>query len=76
MLEKFLISIGLKQPVSVDEVISTQQNTVRPSGENRFIDDEKQINEKNSITIAYVGTRYGRQKLNLPLSLSAEKKLQ
>ena len=40
MLEKFLISIGLKQPESVDEVISTQKTTVRPSGENRFIDDE------------------------------------
>ena len=40
MLEKFLISIGLKQPESVEEVISTQKNTVRPSGENRFIDDE------------------------------------
>ena len=39
MLEKFLISIGLKQPESVEEVMSTQQ-TVRPSGENRFIDDE------------------------------------
>ena len=40
MLEKFLISIGLKQPVSVEEVVSTQQTTVRPSEENRFIDDE------------------------------------
>ena len=40
MLEKFLISIGLKQPESVEEVMSTQQTTVRPSGENRFIDDE------------------------------------
>ena len=40
MLEIFLISIGLKQPESVEEVISTQKNTVRPSGENRFIDDE------------------------------------
>ena len=40
MLEKFLISIGLKQPESVEEVVSTQKNTVRPSGENRFIDDE------------------------------------
>ena len=40
MLEKFLISIGLKQPQSVEEVVSTQKNTVRPSGENRFIDDE------------------------------------
>ena len=40
MLEKFLISIGLKQPESVEEVVSNQQTTVRPSGENRFIDDE------------------------------------
>ena len=40
MLEKFLISIGLKQPESVEEVMSTQQTTVRPSGEYRFIDDE------------------------------------
>ena len=40
MLEKFLISIGLKQPESVEEVKSTQKTTVRPSGENRFIDDE------------------------------------
>ena len=40
MLEKFLISIGLKQPESVEEVMSTQHTTVRPSGENRFIDDE------------------------------------
>ena len=40
MLEKFLISIGLKQPESVEEVISAKQTTVRPSGENRFIDDE------------------------------------
>ena len=40
MLEKFLISIGLKQPESVEEVMSTQQTTVRPSGEKRFIDDE------------------------------------
>ena len=40
MLEKFLISIGLKQPESVKEVMSPQQTTVRPSGENRFIDDE------------------------------------
>ncbi len=40
MLEKFLISIGLKQPESVYEVNANQQTTVRPSGENRFIDDE------------------------------------
>ncbi len=40
MLEKFLISIGLKQPESAGEIVSPQQTTVRPSGENRFIDDE------------------------------------
>ena len=40
MLEKFLISIGLKQPESVEEIVSNQQTTVRPSGENRFIDEE------------------------------------
>ena len=40
MLEKFLITIGLKQPESVEEVMSPKQTTVRPSGENRFIDDE------------------------------------
>jgi FtsZ-interacting cell division protein YlmF len=41
MLEKFLISIGLKQPESVEESASTQKSTVRPSRENRFINDEK-----------------------------------
>ena len=41
MLEKFLISIGLKQPESVEESASTQNSTVRPSRENRFINDEK-----------------------------------
>jgi FtsZ-interacting cell division protein YlmF len=40
MLEKFLISIGLKQPESTQDFIPNQQNTVRPSGENRFIDNE------------------------------------
>ena len=40
MLEKFLISIGLKQPEPVQEPVHNQQTTVRPSGENRFIDDE------------------------------------
>ena len=40
MLEKFLISIGLKQPESVQDIVQNQQTTVRPSGENRFIDDE------------------------------------
>jgi len=40
MLKKFLISIGLKQPESVEESVLTQKTTVRPSGENRFINDE------------------------------------
>ena len=40
MLEKFLVSIGLKQPEPVQELVQNQQTTVRPSGENRFIDDE------------------------------------
>ena len=40
MLEKFLISIGLKQPEPVHELLQNEQTTVRPSGENRFIDDE------------------------------------
>ena len=40
MLEKFLISIGLKQPEPVQELLQNEQTTVRPSGENRFIDDE------------------------------------
>ena len=40
MLEKFLISIGLKQPEPQEDIIQNQQSTVRPSGENRFIDDE------------------------------------
>ena len=40
MLEKFLISIGLKQPEPQEDIIQNQQSTVRPSGGNRFIDDE------------------------------------
>ena len=36
MLEKFLISIGLKQPEYVEEVITENTRTVRPSSENRF----------------------------------------
>ena len=40
MLEKFLISIGLKQPEPVQDIVQNQQTTVRPSGENRFIEDE------------------------------------
>ena len=40
MLEKFLISIGLKQPETLDDFVENQKATVRPSNENRFIDDE------------------------------------
>ena len=40
MLEKFLISIGLKQPEPLNNSVENQQTTVRPSNENRFIDDE------------------------------------
>ena len=40
MLEKFLISIGLKQPESIPESYTETTTTVRPSGENRFIDNE------------------------------------
>ena len=36
MLEKFLISIGLKQPEYVEEIINEKPRTVRPSSENRF----------------------------------------
>ena len=40
MLEKFLVSIGLKQPDRVDEFVRSQPTTVRPSDENRFIDND------------------------------------
>ena len=40
MLEKFLVSIGLKQPEPINDIVENQQSTVRPSNENRFIDDE------------------------------------
>ena len=40
MLEKFLISIGLKQPEILDDFVESQKTTVRPSNENRFIDDD------------------------------------
>ena len=41
MLEKFLISIGLKQPTYVDsEPIDEVTSTVRPSSENRFANEE------------------------------------
>ena len=40
MLEKFLISIGLKQPEYVEEVIPENTRTVRPSSENRFLNED------------------------------------
>ena len=41
MLEKFLISIGLKQPNSLEEQhIEEPTSTVRPSSENRFANEE------------------------------------
>ncbi len=40
MLEKFLISIGLKQPEFVEEVIPENTRTVRPSSENRFLNED------------------------------------
>jgi|TARA_B100001996_G_scaffold133475_1_gene101578 FtsZ-interacting cell division protein YlmF len=40
MLEKFLISIGLKQPKSVEQYIDESTTTVRPSSENRFSNEE------------------------------------
>ena len=40
MLEKFLISIGLKQPDNIPNTYIENTTTVRPSGENKFVDDE------------------------------------
>ena len=40
MLEKFLISIGLKQPNSIETYSDDSVSTVRPSSENRFTSDE------------------------------------
>ena len=40
MLEKFLISIGLKQPKSVENIPEDPVSTVRPSSENRFTSEE------------------------------------
>ncbi len=40
MLEKFLISIGLKQPNSVESYSDEPISTVRPSSENRFTTEE------------------------------------
>ena len=40
MLEKFLISIGLKQPNSIQSNPDDSVTTVRPSEENRFTNEE------------------------------------
>ena len=40
MLEKFLISIGLKQPNSIQTYSDDPVSTVRPSSENRFTSEE------------------------------------
>ncbi len=40
MLEKFLISIGLKQPNSIEISPEESVKTVRPSSENRFTSEE------------------------------------
>ena len=40
MLEKFLISIGLKQPEYVEDLVPEKTRTVRPSSENRFEDED------------------------------------
>ena len=41
MLEKFLISIGLKQPSSLEPFIDDSTTTVRPSTENRFANEDE-----------------------------------
>ena len=41
MLEKFLISIGLKQPSSLEPYVDDSTTTVRPSTENRFTNEEE-----------------------------------
>ncbi len=40
MLEKFLISIGLKQPNSIEPYQDDSVTTVRPSSENRFTNEQ------------------------------------
>ena len=41
MLEKFLISIGFKQPSSLEPYVDDSTTTVRPSTENRFTNEEE-----------------------------------
>ena len=40
MFEKFLISIGLKQPTNLEVSREVNQNTVRPSNDNKFLNEE------------------------------------
>lgn len=40
MLEKFLISIGLKQPERVSDFVRSEPSTVRPYDENRFMETD------------------------------------
>ena len=40
MLEKFLISIGLKQPDRASDFVRSEPSTVRPSDENRFMETD------------------------------------
>lgn len=40
MFEKFLISIGLKQPTNLEVSDNIKPNTVRPSNENKFLNEE------------------------------------
>ena len=40
MFEKFLISIGLKQPTNLEVSDNLQPKTVRPTNENKFLNEE------------------------------------
>ncbi len=68
MLEKFLISIGLKQPESIPESYTETTTTVRPSGENRFIDNDK---NKSGIypDLIFEYFEYSKDRVNLPIGL-------
>ena len=49
MLEKFLISIGLKQPEYVEDLVPENTRTVRPSSENRFENKNSLIDLNNAL---------------------------
>ena len=68
MLEKFLISIGLKQPESIPEPYTETTTTVRPSGENRFIDNDKNKSGIDSDLI-FEYFEYSKDRINLPIGL-------